>query len=256
MGWTLRSLLKSCVLLSENVCTKISQRNFAYYGTFNIWFFLWRHCTFGTLRHCDDTVREAHVHIKQVRSVAHFWINEASYVAWGRKQTYCCVNCSLVAELRQCCSTVKIRVNKKGGWQPHRGFSWDPAAQRQSDEHTGGQWTSLSGATSEWAELWGETVERLFRHGLKAAPENAGQPAAPCKLQQWLDAGVMDDDSLLQHEGRVKNDGLHTKLRHHIYSGTETQAWTKRSHMLLGQTDTSSFHPLRWEKQHVVSFTG
>lgn len=54
--------------------------------------------------------------------------------------------------------------------------------------------------------------------------ENAVRPAAPCKFQQWLDARVMDDDPLLQHEGGVKDDGLHTKVRHHIYSGTETQA--------------------------------
>lgn len=54
--------------------------------------------------------------------------------------------------------------------------------------------------------------------------ENAVRPAAPCKFQQWLDARVMDDDPLLQHEGGVKDDGLHTKVRHHIYSRTETQA--------------------------------
>lgn len=91
-----------------------------------------------------------------------------------RKQTYCRINYSpsccatreqMVVELRQCCSTLKIRVNKTGGRQPHRGFSWDPPAQCQSDGHRGGRWTSLSGATSEWAELCRETVREGRRGG-------------------------------------------------------------------------------------------
>lgn len=89
-----------------------------------------------------------------------------------RKQAYCRINYSpsrcatreqMVVELRQCCSTLKIRVNKTGGRQPHRGFSWDPPAQCQSDGHRGGRWTSLSGATSEWAELCRETVRGGYR---------------------------------------------------------------------------------------------
>lgn len=187
-----------------------------------------------------------------------------------RKQTYCRINYSpsrcatreqMVVELRQCCSTLEIRVNKTGGRQPHRGFSWDPPAQRQSDGHRGGRWTSLSGATSEWAELCRETVRAggggVIVHGpntMNPKAENAARPAAPCKFQQWLDARVMDDDPLLQHEGGVKDDGLHTKVRHHIYSGTETQAWTGWSHWLLGQIETFNFRPLRWGKRRPSLF--
>lgn len=38
-------------------------------------------CTFGTLGHRDDAVWEVHKHIKQVRSVAHFWIHKSCYVS-------------------------------------------------------------------------------------------------------------------------------------------------------------------------------
>lgn len=38
----------------------------------------------------------------------------------------------------------------------------------------------------------------------------------PRELQQRFNARVVDDDPPLQHESGVKDDGLHTELRHHI----------------------------------------
>lgn len=49
-------------------------------------FTLWTYCTFGTLGNCDDTVWEVHIHIKQVRSVAHFWIYKSCDVPCGEKE--------------------------------------------------------------------------------------------------------------------------------------------------------------------------
>lgn len=45
----------------------------------------------------------------------------------------------------------------------------------------------------------------------------------------------MDNNPLLEDEGGVKDDGLHTKLRHHIYGGMETRAWTKWPNLLWAE---------------------
>lgn len=46
--------------------------------------------TFGTLGHGDDAVWEVHKHIKQVGSVAHFWIYKPCDIACGKNSVVVC----------------------------------------------------------------------------------------------------------------------------------------------------------------------